>query len=70
MKKSILIICILAIAFCLSGALLAQPDPNSQQNGEPVGGDPLGGDVPVRGGATLLLTFSLAVAVGRAKWPS
>jgi hypothetical protein len=68
MKKSILIICILAVAFCISGALLAQPDPGTQQNGNEVGGNTLGAGAPIRGGATILIAFSLACAIGRSKW--
>lgn len=68
MKKSIILICVLALAFCLSGALEAQPDPNTQQNGSSVGGNSLGAGAPIRGGASVLIAFSLACAIGRSRW--
>ena len=69
MKKSIIIACVVALGICISGALFAQPNPHSQSNGSAVGGNSLGAGAPVAGGATLLITFSVACALGCVKWP-
>jgi len=70
MKKLLVFIGVIALAFCLSGALVAQPNPHSQQNGTSVGGDPLGAGAPIRGGANILITFGIAYTISRYKWPS
>jgi hypothetical protein len=70
MKKLLVFIGILSLAFCLSGALVAQPDPHGSQNGNSVGGGTLGAGAPIRGGATILIAFCVAYTMSRYKWPS
>ena len=69
MKKSIIIVCAIALAFCLSGALFAQPSLSTQQNGNNVGGNTLNTGAPIWGGASILLTFGLAYAISRNSLP-
>jgi len=69
MKKSVLIACVIALGICISGALFSQPNPRSQGGGGSVGGNTLGAGAPVSGGASLLITFSVACALGCVKWP-
>jgi hypothetical protein len=65
MKKIILALTVLGLAFCLSGPLNAQPLPNEQGNGATTGGDPIRPQAPIGGGAAILVAFGIAYAVSR-----
>jgi hypothetical protein len=67
MKKIIVALTVLGLAFCLSGPLNAQPLPNEQGNGSTTGGDPLRpqGGAPIGGGAGILVAFGIAYAISR-----
>lgn len=63
MKKRLLhILVILVIAFAPVLAGMAQPNPNKQPGGDPVNGDPVGGNAPI--GSGLILMISMGVAYG------
>ena len=68
MKKLLVFMGILALLFCLSGALVAQPNPHSSQSGNNVGGNTLGAGAPIRGGASILIAFCTVYTLGRYKW--
>ena len=67
MKKIIIALTVLGLAFCLSGPLSAQPLPGEQQNGSPTGGAPISGQstAPIGGGAGILVAFGIAYAISR-----
>ena len=66
MKKIIIALTVIGLAFCLSGPLSAQPSPETQGNGNPIGGPPIGGSAPIDGGVAILV--ALGAAYGARRW--